>query len=126
MISLCSDRFQREQEEALRDFRSGTSRVLVATSVATRGLDIPKIKHVVNYDLPDKIEEYVQRIGRTGRIGNQGMATAFYQKDRDAHLARSLVKVLAGVSESTEVWNLWVDTKEYSEDTLNSRCCLYL
>ncbi len=98
MISLCSDRFQREQEEALRDFRSGTSRVLVATSVATRGLDIPKIKHVVNYDLPDKIEEYVQRIGRTGRIGNQGMATAFYQKDRDAHLARSLVKVLAGVS----------------------------
>ncbi len=126
MISLCSDRFQREREEALRDFRSGTSRVLVATSVAARGLDIPKVKHVVNYDLPDKIEEYVHRIGRTGRIGNQGMATAFYQKDRDAHLARSLVKVLAGVSESTEVWNLWVDTKEYSEDTLNSRCCLYL
>ncbi len=93
-----SDRLQREREEALRDFRSGRSRVLVATSVAARGLDIPKVKHVVNYDLPSSIEEYVHRIGRTGRIGNKGMATAFFHKDRDAHLARSLVKVLAQVS----------------------------
>ena len=97
--SLChSDRFQREREEALRDFRSGRSRVLVATSVAARGLDIPKVKHVVNFDLPSSVEEYVHRIGRTGRIGNKGMATAFFQKDRDGHLARALVKVLADVS----------------------------
>lgn len=95
---IVRDRFQREREEALRDFRSGRSRVLVATSVAARGLDIPKVKHVINYDLPNSIEEYVHRIGRTGRIGNKGMATAFFQKDRDAHLARALVKVLAGVS----------------------------
>ena len=95
---VCSDRFQREREEALQDFRSGRSRVLVATSVAARGLDIPKVKHVVNYDLPNSIEEYVHRIGRTGRIGNKGIATAFFHKERDAHLARALVKVLAGVS----------------------------
>lgn len=95
---VCSDRFQREREEALQDFRSGRSRVLVATSVAARGLDIPKVKHVVNYDLPNSIEEYVHRIGRTGRIGNKGVATAFFHKERDAHLARALVKVLAGVS----------------------------
>ena len=96
----CRDRLQREREEALRDFRSGRSRVLVATSVAARGLDIPKVKHVINYDLPSSIEEYVHRIGRTGRIGNQGMATAFFQSNRDAPLARSLVKVLADVSQA--------------------------
>ena len=93
-----SDRFQREREEALRDFRSGRAPVLVATSVAARGLDIPEVKHVVNYDLPTSIEEYVHRIGRTGRIGNKGLATAFFQSDRDTSLARSLVKVLSEVS----------------------------
>ncbi len=92
------DRLQREREEALRDFRSGRSRVLVATSVAARGLDIPKVAHVINYDLPSSIDEYVHRIGRTGRIGNQGMATAFFKSDKDGALARSLVKVLADVS----------------------------
>lgn len=92
------DRFQREREEALRDFRSGRAPVLVATSVAARGLDIPDVKHVVNYDLPNNIEEYVHRIGRTGRIGNQGLATAFFHKEKDAPLARALIKVLADVS----------------------------
>lgn len=100
MVGVVSrDRFQQEREEALRDFRSGRSRVLVATSVAARGLDIPKVKHVINFDLPSSIEEYVHRIGRTGRIGNKGMATAFFDRNKDAHLARALVKVLAGVSE---------------------------
>ena len=94
---LFRDRLQREREEALRDFRTGRSRVLVATSVAARGLDIPQVKHVINYDLPNNIEEYVHRIGRTGRIGNKGQATAFFQKDRDLALARGLVKVLSDV-----------------------------
>ena len=97
-VCVCRDRLQREREEALRDFRSGRCRVLVATSVAARGLDIPQVKHVINYDLPDNIEEYVHRIGRTGRIGNKGQATAFFQKDRDLALARGLVKVLSDVS----------------------------
>ena len=70
----------------------------MATSVAARGLDIPEVKHVVNYDLPKSIEEYVHRIGRTGRIGNKGLATAFFQKEKDAALARSLVKILGDVS----------------------------
>ncbi len=70
----------------------------MATSVAARGLDIPKVKHVINYDLPSSIEEYVHRIGRTGRIGNKGKATAFFQTDKDGNLARSLVKVLSDVS----------------------------
>ena len=71
---------------------------MIATSVAARGLDIPDVKHVVNYDLPQQIEEYVHRIGRTGRIGNQGKATAFFDRRSDDKLARSLVKVLSDVS----------------------------
>ena len=90
----------------MRDFRSGRAPVLVATSVAAWCLDISEVKHVVNYDLPQSIEEYVHRIGRTGRIGNKGQATAFFQKDKDINLARSLVKVLGDVSYPCDVsWN---------------------
>lgn len=71
---------------------------MVATSVAARGLDIPNVKHVVNYDMPSAIEEYVHRIGRTGRCGNTGKATSFFDTNKDKDLGRSLVKVLADVS----------------------------
>ena len=91
------DRTQQEREAALLDFRTGRAPVLVATSVAARGLDIADVKHVINYDLPQDIDEYVHRIGRTGRIGNKGKATSFFQPDRDEKLARSLVKVLSQV-----------------------------
>lgn len=60
---------QREREEALRDFKRGTCHILVATGVAARGLDIKNVKHVINFDLPKSIDEYVHRIGRTGRVG---------------------------------------------------------
>lgn len=67
--SIHGDRLQREREEALRDFKSGTRNILVATGVAARGLDIKNVKHVINFDLPKSIDEYVHRIGRTGRVG---------------------------------------------------------
>ena len=72
------DRFQREREEALYDFRTGAMPILVATAVAARGLDIKGVAHVVNFDMPEDIDEYVHRIGRTGRVGNVGKATSFY------------------------------------------------
>ena len=93
-----SDRTQQEREAALRDFRTGRAPVLVATSVAARGLDIPDVKLVINFDLPQDIEEYVHRIGRTGRIGNKGKATSFFQPGKDERLARSLVKILSEVT----------------------------
>ena len=67
-----------EREEALRDFKTGKMPILVATAVAARGLDIKGVAHVVNYDLPKTIDEYVHRIGRTGRVGNTGKATSFF------------------------------------------------
>ncbi|CAI5772435.1 ATP-dependent RNA helicase DDX3X isoform X1 [Podarcis lilfordi] len=70
--SIHGDRSQRDREEALHQFRSGRSPILVATAVAARGLDISNVKHVINFDLPSDIEEYVHRIGRTGRVGNLG------------------------------------------------------
>merc|ERR1711909_57110 len=90
--SIHGDRLQREREEALRDFKSGRMPIIVATGVASRGLDIKEVKHVVNYDLPKEIEEYVHRIGRTGRLGNTGKATSFYDPGRseDQGLAAAL------------------------------------
>lgn len=72
VTSIHGDRTQREREDALRQFRSGNTPILVATAVAARGLDIPHVRHVINFDLPSDIEEYVHRIGRTGRMGNVG------------------------------------------------------
>jgi probable ATP-dependent RNA helicase DDX4 len=99
--SIHGDRLQREREEALRDFRSGKMPIIVATGVASRGLDIKEVKHVVNYDLPKEIEEYVHRIGRTGRLGNLGKATSFYDSGRseDQGLAPFLTKILSDATQ---------------------------
>lgn len=70
----------------------------MATSVAARGLDIPDVQHVVNFDLPKSIDEYVHRIGRTGRCGNTGRAVSFFDPDNDSQLASALMSILAKVS----------------------------
>lgn len=69
-----ADRSQPQRESALRQFSDGRARVLVATDIASRGLDIDAVSHVINYDVPAAPEDYVHRIGRTGRAGNQGKA----------------------------------------------------
>ena len=93
--SIHGARQQREREEALHAFKTGKTPVLVATSVAARGLDIPKVNHVVNFDMPTDISEYVHRIGRTGRIGHTGLSTSFFDTSKDTPIARSLVKILS-------------------------------
>ena len=70
---------------------------MIATAVAARGLDIADVKLVINFDLPMEIDEYVHRIGRTGRIGNQGNAIAFFDRSKDHKFARGLIKVLSKV-----------------------------
>jgi ATP-dependent RNA helicase DDX3X len=91
--SIHGDRTQREREMALATFRSGRTPIMVATAVAARGLDIPNVKHVVNYDLPSDIDDYVHRIGRTGRAGNTGVATAFLNRG-NKNIVRELVDLL--------------------------------
>ena len=69
-----ADRTQPQREAALRGFRDGQTRVLVATDIAARGLDVDAVSHVINYDVPHVPEDYVHRVGRTGRAGKQGKA----------------------------------------------------
>merc|ERR1712050_23728 len=66
-----------QRDRAIADLKNGRCSVLVATDVAARGLDLPGVDHVVNYELPQNSDDYVHRIGRTGRIGNKGIATSF-------------------------------------------------
>lgn len=91
--SIHGDRSQAQREDALRSFRSGETNVMVATAVAARGLDIPNVTHVINYDLPTDIDDYVHRIGRTGRAGNTGKATSFFN-DNNRGIARGLMELL--------------------------------
>ena len=69
-----ADRSQPQREAALREFSDGSTRVLVATDIAARGIDVDSVSHVINYDVPAAPEDYVHRVGRTGRAGNQGKA----------------------------------------------------
>lgn len=80
------DKAQGSRRRALREFTEGKVRVLVATEVAARGLDIPDLQYVVNYDLPFLAEDYVHRIGRTGRAGKSGMAISFVSREEERTL----------------------------------------
>jgi len=102
--SIHGDRLQKEREMALRDFKTGAHPIMVATSVAARGLDIPNVTHVINYDMPDEIAEYVHRIGRTGRAGNRGNSISFFDPTKDYDMARSLVKILSEAQQDVPDW----------------------
>ena len=84
---------QSKRDRVIRGFRNGNSRILVATDVAARGLDIPVIKHVINYDLPQVPEDYIHRIGRTGRAGKDGSALTFLTNS-DRSMWRSIQKLI--------------------------------
>uniref|UniRef100_A0A452GT37 RNA helicase n=1 Tax=Gopherus agassizii TaxID=38772 RepID=A0A452GT37_9SAUR len=101
--SIHGDRSQRDREEALHQFRSGRSPILVATAVAARGLDISNVKHVINFDLPSDIEEYVHRIGRTGRVGNLGLATSFFN-ERNINITKDLLDLLVEAKQEVPSW----------------------
>ena len=79
--AIHGNKSQGARTKALADFKAGSVRVLVATDIAARGLDIDQLPHVVNYDLPEVPEHYVHRIGRTGRAGREGLAVSLVSKD---------------------------------------------
>ena len=88
--SIHGDRSQEERERALANFKSGKTPILVATNVAARGLDIDNVTHVVNFEMPKDIDDYIHRIGRTGRAGHKGTASSFIGEN-DLRIAKDLV-----------------------------------
>ena len=84
--AIHGNKSQNARQGALDDFKKGRIRVLVATDIAARGIDVDQISHVINYDLPNEPETYVHRIGRTGRAGHSGVAVSFCNFDEKAYL----------------------------------------
>ena len=91
--SIHGDRDQSDREQALKDMKSGAVRILIATDVASRGIDIHDISHVFNFDFPRNIEEYVHRVGRTGRAGKSGYSITLMEW-RDRRQAKELISIL--------------------------------
>src|SRR5690348_1433247 len=91
-VAMHADKTQPQRTRALQDFKSGRVRVLVATDIAQRGLDITGISHVINYDVPQQAEDYVHRIGRTGRAAREGDAFTFMSPDEIA-MVRQIERV---------------------------------
>ena len=94
-MSIHGNKSQSQREPAIQAFKSGEVKVLVATDVAARGLDIPEVKHVYNYELPDKAENYVHRIGRTARAGEEGASISFCSEEEMNDL-KSIEELLGG------------------------------
>jgi len=102
-ISIHGDKCQDEREYALKQFKNGRCPVLVATDVAARGLDIPNVLHVINYDMPSNVDDYVHRIGRTGRCGNVGNAHAFFN-EKNRGIAKDLYDLLKECKQEIPGW----------------------
>jgi len=92
--AIHGDKTQNERDWVLQEFRQGKSPLLIATDVAARGLDVKDIKTVINYDFPAAMEDYVHRVGRTGRAGDVGTAVSFFVPFVDGKKAGKLIEVL--------------------------------
>merc|ERR1719198_2399601 len=111
------DKDQREREAVLADFKSGRRPVMIATDVAARGIDVKDVKAVINYDFPSNIEDYVHRIGRTGRAGAKGIAHTFMDmQGKDGKYARALADIMlkAGQKLSRELAQM-AGVRQYEE-----------
>lgn len=94
-VAIYGSKDQAERDYAIRAFKDGEKDVLIATDVASKGLDFPDIRHVINYDFPKEIDAYVHRIGRTGRCGKMGLATTFINRSVPETLLADLKNLLA-------------------------------
>ncbi|KAL0220302.1 hypothetical protein RCL1_000156 [Eukaryota sp. TZLM3-RCL] len=93
-MGIHGDKSQGDRDHVFAAFKSGRTPVMVATDVCARGLDVKDIGLVLNFDLPGNIEDYVHRIGRTGRAGSKGVAVSLFDESKDARIAKELLKVL--------------------------------
>jgi ATP-dependent RNA helicase RhlE len=93
VAEIHSNRSQSQRQTAIDGFRSGKYRILIATDIAARGIDVKDIELVINYDLPDEAESYIHRIGRTGRAGSTGQAVSIAAPDQ-GNLVRDIERLL--------------------------------
>ncbi|KAK5644772.1 hypothetical protein RI129_006072 [Pyrocoelia pectoralis] len=125
-VAIHGGKDQEERSRSVEAFRKQQKDVLVATDVASKGLDFPDVQHVINYDMPDDVENYVHRIGRTGRSGQQGLATTFINKANDESVLLDLKHLLMEAKQ--KVPNFLSELCSESEKYLNlgdDRGCSY-
>ena len=91
--SIHGDMSQRERDAAMKAFRAGQIRCLVATDVVGRGIDVSGISHIINYDVPEDCDDYVHRVGRTGRMGREGVAFTFVAPEQGSELTRIEMRI---------------------------------
>jgi ATP-dependent RNA helicase RhlE len=115
VASLQGDLTQTRRQAALDGFRRGTIKILVATDIMSRGIDILSISHVINYDMPACSDDYIHRIGRTGRVNNNGDALTFVT-DTDTAMVNSIERILKKKIEQRMVDNF--DYKKPSTEKL--------
>lgn len=117
--TIHSDKLQAEREQTMKDFRSGALKVLIATDISARGIDVPNVDCVINYDLPDSSENYVHRVGRTGRGREKGQAISFCsseEKEQLAEIEEALGKSIQRVEITKGEYQLILDTTEDTSD----------
>merc|ERR550532_1992210 len=93
-LAIHGDKTQRERDWVMEQFRSGANPILIATDLASRGIHVDDVNFVVNFDFPNSIEDYIHRIGRTGRAGKTGTAISFFDSVQDSSLGPPLVDFL--------------------------------
>ncbi|KAI1305779.1 ATP-dependent RNA helicase abstrakt [Halotydeus destructor] len=116
---------QEERTKAIDQFRKGTKDILVATDVASKGLDFPEIQHVVNYDMPGDIEDYVHRIGRTGRSGKKGIATTFVNKTCEESVLLDLKHLLIEAKQPVPEFLLALESEQEQYLHMGEQGCTY-
>ena len=118
--TIHSDREHSDREKIMKNFRSGDLKVLIATDVSARGIDIPNVEYVINYDLPETAEQYVHRVGRTGRGTQKGQAYSFSsieEKDLLKQIEENLGKPISRLIVTKDEYQLTVDnSKENPHD----------
>ena len=122
-IGIHGDKLQVERQKAIKKFSSGEIPILVATDVASRGLDFPNVSYVFNFDMPKNIEDYIHRIGRTGRVGNKGKAISFYNEN-NKQIGEALVKELKRANQTIPDFLEELDytTRYYKNDDYYYNC----
>lgn len=115
MIAIHGDKVQNKRQEAINKFSNGEVPILIATDVASRGLDFPHVSYVFNFDMPTNIDDYIHRIGRTGRCGNKGTAVSFIS-DKNKPIIKDLYSVLVKMKQNIPEWFEAIYQKNLNEN----------